>query len=273
MNFIQNRIEFGIKPLIFLVVISIVTTTTALDTDWQGRLGRIDKVDIHHERDSTIADWNNRQIPSPPIPATKSFSCVTNDRYLKYWIRSGYGPIQVCTDVILFTDEIGGLLDSSGINISSTRFELQCILPNSRRCILDGQGVSRMFYGTRAKVAFTGFDFVNGLAEFGGALDISRSNVTLIDCNFLRNKADYGGAIFMMDSTLTLKGRSKFYNNAGAIRGGVMYLETTELTAIDGTSEFSYNSAFDVSTLYIEFSNVNIKGSKFESNRAEYVSI
>jgi hypothetical protein len=81
--------------------------------------------------------------------------------------------------------------------------------PNER-CILDGQGISCIFYGINTTITFERIVFLNGTANdndlhgYGGALFLENSTTSIIQSSFLYNKAIFGGAISIQKSIFTI---------------------------------------------------------------------
>lgn len=95
--------------------------------------------------------------------------------------------------------------------MSNRNIIIVCKLPNPKqRCILDGQGISRIFYGANTSLHINGINFINASTPSPNAVGSaalsfhSSSNIIIKDSSFLYNTARYGGAIMISNSTLLL---------------------------------------------------------------------
>jgi hypothetical protein len=193
--------------------------------------------------------------------ALSSTKCVTSSAALTKAVQSakpGSTPtrITICTKKIplgkysrRLTNTGSRFLQSNqtGIDISNKNILFNCKLrtPNTR-CILDGLGESRIFYGFNANVTFDKIMFHNGSAteyDFdgsGGALLLRDSSVRIKRCGFFHNKATFGGAVSISNSEVIVDNnivglmnhstlnRTIFAYNEASIRGGA--LDLTDLT-------------------------------------------
>jgi predicted outer membrane repeat protein len=139
---------------------------------------------------------------------------------------------------------IGG---SHPINLSKKNIVFNCLQTSSKRCMIDGQGLSRMFYGLNVNVTFYKIIFANGYSSVsGGVIDIRRgSTVNLFNCTFVNNSATTGGAIMIKDTSFYMSGtQSSFINNTGYIPPLVGYSSNLTLydTLFEGNSVTEYVS-------------------------------
>jgi hypothetical protein len=66
-------------------------------------------------------------------------------------------------------DSVLNNTDYSGIDLSNKNIVFYCEKGSpTKRCILDGKGFSRMFYGSSVNVTFVNFIFVNGVHPVAG---------------------------------------------------------------------------------------------------------
>lgn len=108
---------------------------------------------------------------------------------------------------------------NNGINISNMNIKLRCqkVCP-TQQCILDGMGVSRIFYGSNSGLTVTDdIIFANGFhPENGGAIKFDRSVVNVVICSFVNNTAPFGSAVIVNNSMLTVDGlETTIVNNTG----------------------------------------------------------
>ncbi len=88
-------------------------------------------------------------------------------------------------------------------------------------------------------------------ARIGGALIVTNSNLTIVDCHFVHNSAQLGGAIFVEDGSIMIINNSTFVGNSAAYctddccNGGVLFIDSGctvvahNSTFLNNTSEFS----------------------------------
>lgn len=131
--------------------------------------------------------------------------------------------IDVCKTPIRITGPASGISGNateSGIDLSNKDIIMDCVLPcPTDRCILDGGGDSRLFYGSNSNISFRNFVFANGYdTESGGAFKMeNQSIVSFANCSFLNNSALIGGgAIFTNDTELLMEGNmTSLVDNTG----------------------------------------------------------
>lgn len=84
--------------------------------------------------------------------------------------------------------------------------------------MIDGQGLTQVFYGSNVTVTISSIVFTNGYSLIsGGAFDLNDSFVNLFNCSFLNNSAATDGAAIMIkNTTFYMTGtKSSFINNTG----------------------------------------------------------
>jgi hypothetical protein len=103
------------------------------------------------------------------------------------------------------------------IDISNKNILMNCQLQNSKRCKIDGRGISRIFYGSNTNVTFRNIIFMNGYSANGGGALLAKngSTINLVNCSIVRSSALNGGAMKIQNSTLTVT-HSSFNNNDGS---------------------------------------------------------
>lgn len=244
---------------------------------------------IHRDR---IQD-DHRYSSSDTTNTRKLQACVSSTAALRAAVARGATNIKVCTPRITLGshNRRRGLLFAStkqtssssssdgGINVSNRTIKISCALPNRhQRCILDGQGISRIFYGINATLHVSGFNFTNANGTMGSALCFMKSSiVTVHDSSFLNNKATYGGAITVSNSTLlwnnvntktssmiTLEG------NQGKYGGGIYSIGSKVMTKGHRKIRFENNRArADGGAMYMsQGSTANLHGISMKSNIA-----
>jgi hypothetical protein len=162
------------------------------------------------------------------IPFLQNNSCVSTDRQIRDAIQLAPNPstfkakrllINLCRPTITIDPTIksNGV---AGINLTDRLIDFRCKLktPNTR-CVLDGQGKSRIFYGNRTKVVWTGIDFLRATAPkddpmlYGAALTFGGNSDIVLVQSFLRQHVGKQGSAIAMDrSTLTMRGSMKGIN-------------------------------------------------------------
>jgi predicted outer membrane repeat protein len=137
----------------------------------------------------------------------------------------------------------------SGINLSHLNIIIVCELEDpTQRCILDGEGESRIFFGFNTTLTLIGFILTNATAgsSIGGALSFhGDSIITIENSDFIGNDAAYGGAIAVTNSTLSFPLASSvvFNHNFASNSGGAIYMDygTADLEGV----MLSANSAIE----------------------------
>lgn len=159
--------------------------------------------------------------------------CVQSDREIRDAVKqctrnTSRVPcrIDVCKTPIRITRPASpsrrlGTTTESGIDLSNKDIIIDCVLPcPTGQCRLEGNGDSRLFYGSNSNVTFRSFVFANGYdPKSGGAFKMeNKSVVSLLNSTFLNNSASMGGgAIFVNDTELLMDGKmTSLINNTGS---------------------------------------------------------
>jgi hypothetical protein len=171
-------------------------------------------------------------------------SCVRSARALKKQVKNCRGNINdkenpciinICSKVIKIANQLSiNSSDNMGIDLTNKSILMSCRLRQPHRCKLDGQGLSRIFYGTNTTVTFRNIVFVNGYSSTsGGAFMITNgSTVNAWNCSFVNNSASHGSAISVDKTELIIDGtKTSFINNTGdtpPLFLNASYLELTD---------------------------------------------
>jgi Hint module len=162
--------------------------------------------------------------PSEPIQAEPQPECIESESALREVVKNCKRKmnetsclLDICSIRLPITG--GNTSSSHGLDISNKNIVLSCekTCPK-KRCILDGLGRSRLFYGSNTNITFLNFVFMNGYHPYdGGSIKLEgNSIVTAINCSFYNNSAQYGSAIRVQNSQLKLSGsETSFVNNTG----------------------------------------------------------
>jgi hypothetical protein len=124
--------------------------------------------------------------------------------------------IRVCSYRLQTSDSSSSY---NGTDISNKNIYLQCdqvCVP--KRCIVDGSGITRLFYGSNTNIAFVNFIFANGFHPIeGGAIKLENNSIaSMINCSFVNNSAPSGSAVQVNYSQLIVHGiEASFVNNTG----------------------------------------------------------
>ena len=155
------------------------------------------------------------------------------------------------------------IVDVENFTLSNTKFTGSIYVTSGSAleiirstAILNNCSFTRYLYGTyRWTVTTTPyhtFSLHRTKKWIGGALIITRSNVTIVDGNFTENRAQIGGAIYAENGTVITITKSKFVRNAAnssfytlieTAAGGALY-------ATNNCSIFVYDSHFDNNQVY-----------------------
>jgi Hint module len=125
--------------------------------------------------------------------------------------------IDICSNRIL----IAAPTNSSykGIDLSNKNIYLRCDQECApKRCILDGSGITRHFYGSNTNITFVNFIFANGFHPTdGGAIKLENNSIaTMINCSFVNNSAPSSSAVQLNNSQLIMSGiETSLINNTG----------------------------------------------------------
>jgi Hint module len=183
------------------------------------------------ENEASSSDWNWKEtgvvfpapVPSPePEPQpTPQEKCIYERNELVQAVNSCMENvnetscrIDICSIELLISSASRQAIDISNKNIL-LRCDNEC---GTKRCILNGSGTTRMFYGSNTNITFLNIIFANGFhVDNGGAIKLeNNSNATMINCSFVNNSAHSGSAVQMNNSHLTVVGtETSFVNNTG----------------------------------------------------------
>jgi Hint module len=108
--------------------------------------------------------------------------------------------------------------NNNGIDITNMNIIFSCEESCLSKCVFDGWGRYRLFYGSSANVTFYNFIFSNGLHPTnGGAIKVENNSIlNLINCSFVNNSAPFGSAVYVSNSKLYVNGiESNIVNNTG----------------------------------------------------------
>lgn len=229
-----------------------------LDDKWEQNLNRIN---------------NNKKKKSNRNATTTTFqederhrllgkTCVSSTSQLAKAVKSSKSStIIICSSrLTLGSNRRRILIDGKyiprrnrgGINMSHRNIKLRCRLPNrTQRCILDGEGITRIFYGTNTTLSIRGFNFTNALAwnSYGASLSFhDNSVITISDSSFIDNEARYGGAITVTNSTLILDATEADITLEGnkALYAGGIFSYTSTIVAT--TSDFNFTTTVNTTT-------------------------
>lgn len=112
----------------------------------------------------------------------------------------------------------------------------------------------------------------------GGAIYSYCANAIISDSTFYNNRADFGGAVYSQDN-LKVK-NSRFTSNVANKKAGAIYAYSelndkgnivSKLSISD--SNFTSNTAANVSGVYAKLCNVDISNSQFSDNQAIYIKL
>jgi hypothetical protein len=142
--------------------------------------------------------------------------CVKTASQLKSQTQKS-SKVTVCTERVRLgstarrLQQQGRLLQSNisnGIDISNKNLIVTCRLRRQRQCILDAEGLTRIFHGSNTTVEFRNLKFANGYhPNSGGALQLEGgSKATMTNCTFVNNTAPAGSTLSVHDTELILNG-------------------------------------------------------------------
>jgi hypothetical protein len=168
---------------------------------------------------------SNVNLQSSPPPQTKKPkkqpSCVATSNELQEAVNN---CVMTTVGKSCNIDACEGRLQINtssreGINISNKNIILNCqILCPTKRCVIDGLGKYRMFYGSGYNLTVQNFIFINGFhRSTGGSIwAIQNSFITVVNCSFVNNTAIHGSAVVVKNSSLTIEGlETSIVNNTG----------------------------------------------------------
>jgi predicted outer membrane repeat protein len=175
------------------------------------------------------------------------------------------GLIDEYDEIELSRDYVYSIGDSitEGIAIGKS------IVIDGKGHIIDANQQSRIFKIIAGNVTLKNINFINGHADFAGAIWCENSNLTIIGCNFSDNDAyediSYGGAVVFNGDKLTVD-NSRFISNK-AKYGGAVIIENAADAKLMNT-EFSENGADEYGALGIFSDNILIDYCTFDGNYA-----
>ncbi|MBQ7927788.1 MAG: Ig-like domain repeat protein [Methanobrevibacter sp.] len=84
---------------------------------------------------------------------------------------------------------------------------------------------------------------INGVATYGGAIDLEAGTLTLMNCNFHNNNADEGGAIYIgkydaENDAMLIAVNTTFTNNYASSEGGAIYITSGNLDGQSTSASF-----------------------------------
>ena len=159
-----------------------------------------------------------------------------------------------------------------GVGNTAHRSALKLVRTSARivNCtfVSNGMGSTRYFY----------YDFFHPyrsrfLAQVGGAIFATRSNIVISQSAFVNNRVkDFGGTIFAEQSSIIRINNSSFINNTATYSGGVIY--SVRSTVMIEMSDFAKNTASGSlryttgGVLYSDRSSITIRICNFTDNSA-----
>jgi Hint module len=213
---------------------------------------------------------------TPPPPKGNSPNrqpiCVATRRELRNEVRNCEHKmnepsclIDVCSTKLPIVDQAS--TDVNGLDISTKNIvfncEESCV---SKRCIIDGMGISRMFYGSYTNITFQNFVFANGYhTNDGGSMKMENNSiVTLVNCSFVNNTAPFGSALVVSDSVLIVEGVvTSIVNNTGT--GPPIQVLSSHLNL--SNAMFVNNKASEyVATIFMFNSTINVYDVHFQKS-------
>ena len=92
-------------------------------------------------------------------------------------------------------------------------------------------------------VTLENITIINGVATYGGAIDLEAGTLTLTNCNFYNNAADEGGAIYIGQSdaendAMVIAVNTTFKNNYATSEGGAIYIASDNLDGQTTSASF-----------------------------------
>jgi hypothetical protein len=168
--------------------------------------------------------------------------------------------------------------NETGIDLSRKNIEFRCLNTRGRRCVLDGQSASRIFYGNGTTLKLNSFDFINGNVvplvdkngydrrDYASALAFGgNSSIVVNQCSFRNNR---NGTIYVVDSVVTLRGNSSspmiFFNNT-ANAYSALYAVRSTVRAMTGYISFRNNTGDR--TVFTTVSDTAMRGVTFDGNK------
>jgi hypothetical protein len=166
--------------------------------------------------------------------------------------------IDICSTRLTMTGT-----NNNGVDISNKNIVLVCDAScPAKRCILDGLGFSRFFYGSNTNVTFINFIFFNGFhPNNGGSIKIENNSIaSFINCSFVSNSSPFGSTIYVDNTNLTITGiASSIINNTGI--GPTIHVLSSHLNISDAVfannNETMYSAELLLFNTTIEVYNVH----------------
>lgn len=191
------------------------------------------------------------------VPRDENTKCF---RYLDELIHSGEKEIFLDFDVIL--DEGEELEYSEGIEL-----DVDDITIHARGHRVDAHKATRIFNVTANNVTLKYFTFVNGYADYGGALYNHDGLLIIIGCDFSENYAVRGGAISNYHGSVRFE-NTKFYKNESKMYGGAVNNGFGKISFTDCNLEKNHAN-LDGGGLANYRGNVSFENCLLEENTAE----
>jgi predicted outer membrane repeat protein len=140
--------------------------------------------------------------------------CACNERSLRAQATLG-GDVFLCPGTTRVAKEI----DLSGVSATFRCFNLLNLF--GQRCVISGNGSSRIFFGTPKSAEFQGlvFESANAGSGDGGVMKFTSGAIVISNSRFNNNKATNGGAIDVSgnNTTLSITGTT-FSGNSAQVR-------------------------------------------------------
>jgi hypothetical protein len=216
---------------------------------------------------------------------TQQKNCVNNQNEWQEAVNN-YSNVMAGKSCTIDVCPVRLFLDNSsvnGINLSNQNIVSNCQKSCPKmRCIIDGQGVSRMFYGSRCNLTFQNFILTNGFHRYeGGSIkEENNSLVSIVNCSFVNNTAPYGSAIIVNQSSLMINGvETSFVNNTGVgppIQGFSSLVNISNAVFSDNNVSTKFSSAILLFQSTIEVSDVHILKSavtQLQSNMSTNINV
>ena len=201
-------------------------------------------------------NWNNEGENTLQVACIKAFTVLKNESFmmLSHQIENHENYLELTNDYA-YTDIDAEFIN--GIVIAKDNFTI-----DGQGHTIDGAGLARIFNITATSVTLKNIKFVNGYADYGGAIYDNSDYILIDNCTFLNNTAEYGGSVcckFIDIVNSTFK-----YNSAAC--GGAVYAH--EYVKVEN-SEFSENNAPYGGAIFALDLGL-IRDSQFNENEAIY---
>lgn len=205
---------------------------------------------------------------------------------------------------------LGGALNAAGgtLKVTDSTFAGNCakdgkagaVSATDCEAVFDGSGSflgntsteeAGALYVNRTKLTISGYDFINNIADRGGAIYVGGSGENdvnqITECTFLANAANgipedkddtsgKGGAIFNSTKTTKITNctfGSEGYGNTANSNGGAIYVASSasvELTGSDAKAAFAYNNTMaDGGAICVGSGTLKVSGYTFDHNTAD----